>query len=483
MVTGNREINKMFEDAGNIWDDAEQFAIEAYESYENGHMEEAYKQLSEAIEINPDNSAWLFNAGLTLDAMGKFDEAIDLFQKALDVAGEDVEILNCIAVDLTRTGMYDRALEVFGRIEQIDPEFEPGYCNRIITYAEMDEHEKAEQMFYMAQQIKEDCPICFYNIGNSLYTRGQFKRAAWCWEKTAMIDPEHPQINFRIAQAHWAEGNIEIARAHFLQELRNNSQNIAVIVEFGIFHLLNGETEAAKEKFNRALEMEPDNASAMLYLGDLELERGNLDHAERWYNQAADAEPCMCGPKFRLGQIAMQRGNYEQAKEYIHEEFMYDPEDHEVLISMGDMLLEMNEVDEATDCYLRVVDNDPNNAAAFAKIGQCLLERDQPEYEGAIQFFEHASSLGYEPAWVAERLVKLHLYYGDSQMAVRTLTKWQNNNPNDKTFKTLRLKVRWACAYDAVFGTWVFRWQMIKGRVKSRLNRLVRRRKRISNNK
>lgn len=53
----------------------------------------------------------------------------------------------------------------------MDPEFEPSYCNRIITYAEMGQHDMAEQMFYLAQQIDEECPLCYYNIGNSLASR------------------------------------------------------------------------------------------------------------------------------------------------------------------------------------------------------------------------------------------------------------------------------------------------------------------------
>lgn len=469
----NRGNTMMFEDAGNIWDDAERLATEAYEHYENGRMEQAYRQLSEAIDINPDNPSWLFNAGLTLDAMGRFDEAIDLFDRALHSAGEDVEILNCIAVDLTRTGMYDKALDVFSQIEQINPEFEPCYCNRIITYAEMDDHEKAEQMFYLAQQIKEDCPICFYNIGNSLYSRGQFQKAAWCWEKTLQIDPEHPQINYRIAQAHWANGNTKLAKVHFLEELRNNSKDMSIVIEFGVFLLLRGELDAAKEKFNRVLEMEPDNSKAMLYLGDLELSRKNFAAAERWYTQAADNEPCMCGPKFRLAQIAYQQDDFPSAKDYIHEELMYSPEDAEVLITMGDMLLAMGEVDDATDCFLKVVDEDPQNGRAFAKIAACLLARKEAEPEGAVQFFEHARSLGYDRAWIIDGLIKLHLFYGDAQMAQRTLAGWQKDHPKDKTFRFTALKIKYAKVYDVVWGTFLLKWHMLKGRTKTTARRLI----------
>ncbi len=56
----------------NPWQDAERLAFEAFEHYENGELILALDQLQDALEINPQNSAWYFNAGLTLDAMERY---------------------------------------------------------------------------------------------------------------------------------------------------------------------------------------------------------------------------------------------------------------------------------------------------------------------------------------------------------------------------------------------------------------------------
>ncbi len=90
----------MFEAAeSNSWDDAEKIAYMAFELYENGQMALALMQLEEAMEINPNNSAWHFNAGLTLDALDRFDDAIEAYHKALELGGEEPEVLNSLAVD------------------------------------------------------------------------------------------------------------------------------------------------------------------------------------------------------------------------------------------------------------------------------------------------------------------------------------------------------------------------------------------------
>ncbi|MHC5076236.1 MAG: tetratricopeptide repeat protein, partial [Planctomycetota bacterium] len=171
------------------YDEAEQMARQAYELYEDGQISQSLQELEAALEINPSNSAWHFNKALALDALNYFEDAIKEYEIALELNPYDLEILNSLAVDYTRAGQYDLAIETFERIEKLDSAFEPSYCNRIIAYTEMGKHEVAEQMFYVAQQIDPDCPLCYYNIGNSLFIRGEYKKAIHCWLKTKRFEP------------------------------------------------------------------------------------------------------------------------------------------------------------------------------------------------------------------------------------------------------------------------------------------------------
>lgn len=442
----------MFEDTGNLWNDAEQKALKAHELYEDGKLSEAYSQLRKAIKINPCNAAWLFNAGLTLDAMGHFEEALGCFEEAMVLAGDDPEILNCMAVDYTRQGQYDRAIELFEHIQEMAPDFEPCYCNRIITYTEMDNHEKAEEMFYLAQQIKDDCPICFYNIGNSLFVRGEYARAVWCWEQTGRIDNSHPQINYRIAQAYWVAGNMKLARVHFIEELRLNPGDMDTVLEFGVFLLANGEIENAKEKFVRVLEMEPENALAMLYRGDIELDNNNIPAAENWYERAGHADPSLPGPSYRLGQIAMRKGNRKAVVMHFKNELLHNPDDADILLSIGSKLMEIGHIDDATDCFLSIVDNDPGNGKAFSMIGKALLKRDEPEPEGAAQFFEHALSLGYTDTKMIEDLAGLYLVNGEPVLAAKILAKGFAAGHHNAKLRLLQIRVKFASVWMNLIG-------------------------------
>src|SRR5207237_7855 len=128
-------------------------------------------ELRAAIAINPYNSGWHYNLGLTLDELGRYSEALECYERALKIEGDDVGALHRMALDLGRLGKPEESLATFGRLEAVDATYEPSYCDRIRLYCELGQHEKAEEMFYIARQYKDECPDCFFNIGDSLSRR------------------------------------------------------------------------------------------------------------------------------------------------------------------------------------------------------------------------------------------------------------------------------------------------------------------------
>ncbi len=174
----------------NDWYDAEQQVEKAQELFEQQKWPEALELLRAAVAINPYNSAWQFNIGLTLDEMERYGEAIEAYEEALTLQPDDLEALNHLGIDLTRVGRFEDAIRNFERIESLDATFEPSYCNRIGAYSEMGEHEKAEEMFYLARLYKDQCPDCYYAMGCSLQARELYDKAIYCWQKTIDLDDQ-----------------------------------------------------------------------------------------------------------------------------------------------------------------------------------------------------------------------------------------------------------------------------------------------------
>src|SRR2546423_5434855 len=128
----------------NDWNDAEERVEKAHELFQQRRWAEALEELRAAISINPYNSSWFFNIGLTLDELHRYDEALAAYQQAVKIDPDDLQSMNHLGVDLCRVGRFEQALQAFEKIQVLDPEFEPAYCNRIIAYSEVGDHEKAE---------------------------------------------------------------------------------------------------------------------------------------------------------------------------------------------------------------------------------------------------------------------------------------------------------------------------------------------------
>ena len=364
-------MNTEFYSDADDWSDAERHIEQAHDFYDHGSWHEALRELEAAIDINPTHPGYLFNKGITLDSLGRFSEAAQAFQAALDLEPHDPELLNCLAVDYTRLGLYDRALEAFEKIERVAPDFEAAFCNRIITYTEMGRHDKAEEMFYMARQIKEFCPFCYYNMANSLFARKLYDRAIWCWQQTKNISPDHPQINYRIAQGHWAAGDPQKARHHFLEELRAQPGDIEVLLDTGILLLELNQLESAKEKFNRILELDNTHCLAHHYLGELHLHQEKWTQAVECFHRALDLNPAHQGAHYRLGECYLHMGQPANAREHLLAELDASPDQPEVLLDLGCLLLEVDQLTDAMICFERLIDLNPNDYVAYHNLSLC----------------------------------------------------------------------------------------------------------------
>jgi tetratricopeptide (TPR) repeat protein len=63
------------------------------------------------FDFNPNDSITLCNKGLSLDGLGKYDEAIKWYDKDLAINPNNVDALNNKAVALYKLGKYDEDIK------------------------------------------------------------------------------------------------------------------------------------------------------------------------------------------------------------------------------------------------------------------------------------------------------------------------------------------------------------------------------------
>ncbi len=298
----------------NQWFDAEQHAQRARAFFQAGQWKRALSEIQAALEVIPDNHEWHFGMGLTLDALKRYDEAVRCYETVLKLHGQDVETLLHLGADLIRIQQPARAIGPLRRASQLALDCEESYCYRIAAHAQLGQHDEAEVMFYLAQQIKEDCPRCFLHLANSLEMRNQTAKALWCWQQVIRIDPRMPEVSANIARIHWRQGRLAEARESYLQALRLEPGRISLLREVAALLTEMGLRLEAADKHRRILEQDPESAEAHLRLGELAMRDDHLDAAQRALDRARALDNELWGLHLRLAQVAMRRGDAATAR-------------------------------------------------------------------------------------------------------------------------------------------------------------------------
>ncbi len=419
----------------NEWFQAEQRVERAQHLFESGNYLKAAEELRSAIAVNPYNSSWHFNLALTMDALGFYEQAVRAYRQALELDPDDPDVLNGLGVDLTRLRRYRAALDCFERIERDDPTYEPSYCNRIVTYTEMGDHDRAETMFYLARQVKEECPLCLYNIASSLYERREFRRALACLHRALELDPQQPQVHARMAEIHWSMGHLRQAREHYLAEIRHGADDMDTLGDFAELLTEQGDYDEATETYRRVLERLPDHVGAHFGLGELALRRNRLDPAEKQFRLVLRIDRRYPGAHQRLGEVMLRTGRRRQAGVHLLAELRHAGDEPQTLLELGQLLLEAGKVKQAHALLRKLVAGQPNNPHAMHSLAVSYFFLH--DLEGGILHCRKALKLKPDYSLALYNLALAHMQKGQLGRARRYAAKAVAAAPADENIRAL----------------------------------------------
>ncbi len=463
----------------NPWNNAEHHAEKAYRFYESGQWTKALDELKQALAVNPQQSEWHFGMGLTLEALHRYDEAIDSYRQVLTLRGDDAEVLTHMAAAQIRSDRAHDAITTLEALEQLEPDNESSYCYRIAAYAQIGEHEQAELMFYLAQQVNDRCPQCYDHLARSLVVRDQLDRAVWCWQHTLHLDPHYPDAHANLARAYWQKGQLERANHYYILQLREDPGDTDTLLQLG--HLLTemGRRTQAREKFSRVLEMDPTATDAYLHLGELSLLAGRLDAAVTELEMAARLAPDRPGVHLGLAKVAWRRKQTTLAKKYLLSETQRQGHTPGQSLELARMLIEMRLLKEAIHALAPLIKKptdddhpdptDQQRAYALLYQGVALILGDN--FQAGVRYCRgaiHLGNWGYaklttpsqaeKPAasttpgalrhkhpYIAalQYMIEAHLQLAQWGRAAYWLDRARRIEPQNRDFKRLRHRLTW----------------------------------------
>ena len=169
---------------------------EGAELLSQGNMDDALEEFQKAVELNPKDPVAQRNVAYVLDRQGKVEEAIDAYKQAIELDPKNLLAYNNLGVLYDKEGKYDEAiwqLENALSVNPSDPTTLKNLENAKKSKAVMQERENQLAALRREVDIQPENALALYKLGR-LYAFFDRKEEALEWLGKALehgYDDEH----------------------------------------------------------------------------------------------------------------------------------------------------------------------------------------------------------------------------------------------------------------------------------------------------
>ncbi len=156
---------------------------------------------------NQENIVALLKGEVELRRPGGYKEAMNFFQKALDMGGLKgaateglARAFNMEGISLARDGKPHEALFVLKKSADLQPDWGAPRLNMGVVFQTLGKDERAGREYRRALEIEPGSPTALYNLGKLAVKRGEFEEAAGYYKILMERHPYYPGARAALAE-------------------------------------------------------------------------------------------------------------------------------------------------------------------------------------------------------------------------------------------------------------------------------------------
>jgi tetratricopeptide (TPR) repeat protein len=160
-----------------------------------GRLEEAIEAYAKALSINPHYAEVYNNMGNALQEQGKLEQAIEAYTKAISIIPDYAEAHNNTGAALKEQGKLEEAIEAYTKAISINSDYAEAYYNIGLALQEQGKSEEAIEAYTKAISIIPDYAVAHNNMGAVLQEQGKLEEAIEVYTKALSIKPDHAEAH------------------------------------------------------------------------------------------------------------------------------------------------------------------------------------------------------------------------------------------------------------------------------------------------
>jgi len=270
---------------------AQDYFRRGFRASSEGHTQEAVKEYSKAIELDPSFASAYHNRGILYNNLGEHPKSLEDYSKAIELNPTYVSAYHGRGNTYCDLGEQQKALEDYNKVIELDPSYTFVYNSRGNLYRVLGEQQKALEDYNKAIELDSSYAHAYNGRGNVYFDLGEQQKALDDYNKAIELDPSY-------AFAYNGRGNVY--RGFGERQKALDDYNKAIELDPSFAYAYNGrgnvysdlgEQQKALEDYNKAIELDLNYKFAYRNRGLLYSKLGNLEAAVKDYTQAIQLDP------------------------------------------------------------------------------------------------------------------------------------------------------------------------------------------------
>jgi tetratricopeptide (TPR) repeat protein len=340
--------------------------------HQAGDLENAEHGYRAILGTQPDCIDALHYLGLLEAQRGHYAEALSLFDRALEIDSESVDVLANRGNVLSALGRPRDALASYERVLAIDPDSALAHFNLGNIFRELSRYEDALASYDKALASMPENVVVLFNRGDVLQRLTRYDEGLASYDRCLALAPEFAAAMYNRAVILQKLGKHEDALASYEQALDLQPNDADALNNRGkaLFDLRR--FEEALASYERALTIRPDFAEALSSRGNTLRELKRPEEAVASFNQALSIKPDFAEAHNNLGHVLKNLGRADEAIASFQRALALESEFAEAHNNLGNVLREQGRLAEAVASYRRAVELMPTSVDANTNLSVAL---------------------------------------------------------------------------------------------------------------
>ncbi|MBT3915097.1 MAG: tetratricopeptide repeat protein [Rhodospirillaceae bacterium] len=305
---------------------AGQLLQEALAHHQAGRLQDALPLYQKALELEPDQPDALHLCGLVCHQVGRGEQAAELIGRAVEINGDSALYRTNFAIVLNMIGRFSEAEEAADGATKLAADNAEAWHHLGISRLGQQKFADAEAALTKATKLEPNNSEYLNNLGTAYRNLGQNDQAVETFRRAVDSDPDFAVGQTNLAEALKGLGEIAEAEALCLKIIESHPDHASAYHVLGGVMMVRMAYTAAVEAFNKYIELVPNQTKGYVALASVQNILAEYDAAEKNLNRALEINPQSASTLQSIGSLLLQKGDKINAVEKFKAVIALDPD-------------------------------------------------------------------------------------------------------------------------------------------------------------